>query len=74
MYSYYWQYPATTEWINTTESTQTIDSSTLSVVLHEGDWQCKVGNIAGNSTTTQVHITVNGSWSRLNYSSLSNVL
>jgi hypothetical protein len=62
IYSYYWKYPAVSDWINSTQSSQTISSNTISAILHDGQWQCMVGNLVGNGTVSQVDITVNGSF------------
>ena len=62
-YFYYWKYPNTTKWINSTDSSLTVDGDTLSAELHEGQWECKVGNVAGNGTTHHIHITINGLYS-----------
>ena len=53
VYSYYWMYPYSTAWINTTFNVITIDRSTVNATLHDGTWQCKAGNIAGNTATSR---------------------
>ena len=60
IYSYYWQDPASEAWVNTTDSVWLIDVNTLNVTLHDGTWQCKAGNIVGNSTSADVNVTVEG--------------
>ena len=59
-YSYYWKYPDSTDWINTTFNAITIDRSVLNATLHDGTWQCKAGNIAGNTTEKNQSVLVYG--------------
>ena len=60
VYSYYWMYPHSTDWVNTTSSVITIDSSTLNATLHDGTWQCKAGNIVGITTAKCTSVLVYG--------------
>ena len=53
-------YPNGAQWINSTQDSLIIDKREVNATLHEGQWQCKVGNIIGNTTADTVHITVNG--------------
>ena len=60
IYSYFWMYPATTLWINSTQDSITIESFAINATKHDGQWQCKVGNLAGNTTVQKINITING--------------
>ena len=60
VYSYYWISPSAVQWLHSTSNSITIDSYLLNATLHNGEWQCKIGNIIGNSSTSTLNITVNG--------------
>ena len=60
IYSYYWLYPATTLWVNSTLNSITIENAATNATLHDGQWQCKVGNLVGNTTAQKINITING--------------
>jgi hypothetical protein len=59
IYSYYWMYPATTLWINSTLDSITIESVATNATIHDGQWQCKVGNLVGNTTAQKINIPIN---------------
>ena len=59
-YSYYWLEPAAVEWTNSTKDSVIIDKNTINATIHDGQWQCKVGNMVGNTTIETVNMTVNG--------------
>ncbi|KAK2142337.1 hypothetical protein LSH36_968g00018 [Paralvinella palmiformis] len=58
MYSYFWKYPSLQHWTTSNRSILTIEYTLVNATIHDGEWQCKIGNVIGNSTTDNITLVV----------------
>jgi len=45
-----------------THSSLIIEYNMINITRHDGEWQCKIGNVMGNSTAGKISIVVNGKY------------
>ena len=62
MYLYYWKDPYRQQWSMCTHSSLILDYNMINTTLHDGEWQCKISNVMGNSTAGKISIVVNGKY------------
>jgi len=62
VYLYYWKYPYKQQWTLATLGSLIIEYNMINATEHDGEWQCKIGNVIGNSSTSKVLISVNGKY------------